>query len=65
MHVGAVQHLAAQGNVLAAIGSWMGLPVNRLMTGETCQSLVSALATPLPNPGLVATSVVLKTCRWS
>ena len=36
-----------------------------LRIGEICQSFVTALAAPLPTPGLVATSVVLNICRWS
>src|ERR1035437_4772630 len=44
---------------------WMGLPVNMLMIGETCQSLVINRAEPPPNPGLRATKEVVKECRWS
>src|ERR1039457_592370 len=45
--------------------TWMGLPVNRLATGESCQSLVIALAKLGPTPGLVNTNDPLKFCRWS
>src|ERR1039457_7452698 len=45
--------------------SCMGLPVYRLASGESCQSLVIDLAMLGPTPGLWSTTDMLKLCRWS